>query len=93
METKTPIFNSGLQRLQGFTLIELLVVISVISLLVAVLLPALGKAREAVRAVQCAPNLRQVGHAYPVYAETIETLRSKSQKGSLNVESTDCGLL
>lgn len=52
----------------GFTLIEVLVVISVVVLLVGILLPALGAARDAARAVKCASNLRQMGIAGELYA-------------------------
>jgi len=51
----------------GFTLIELLVVISIIALLIAILLPALGAARDAGRAVQCSSLLKQFGIANAVY--------------------------
>ena len=53
---------------RGFTLIELLVVVSIIALLVSILLPALGGAREQTRTVMCANNLRQLALAAELYA-------------------------
>ena len=54
---------------KAFTLVELLVVISIIALLMAILIPALSRAKELAKRVVCANNMKQLGYAWIMYAE------------------------
>jgi prepilin-type N-terminal cleavage/methylation domain-containing protein/prepilin-type processing-associated H-X9-DG protein len=73
--------RSGLSQ-RGFTLIELLVVISIISLLIAILLPALGAAKKSAQAIGCASQLRQIHLYTQTYIQDFKTYYIKVEFAS-----------
>ena len=60
-------FDGPSQRHNAFTLIELLVVISIITLLISILLPSLGRARDQAKSVHCLARLKEFGTAIALY--------------------------
>ncbi|MFI4910293.1 MAG: type II secretion system protein [Sedimentisphaeraceae bacterium JB056] len=73
-------------RKAAFTLIELLVVISIIAVLMAIMMPALKKARYQARNVLCKNNLRQIGLATILYVEDYKAYFFKNPEGKIALE-------
>jgi prepilin-type N-terminal cleavage/methylation domain-containing protein len=64
----------------AFTLIELLCVVAIVALLAGLLMPVIGRVREAGRESACAGNLRQIGQAINSYAVDSKDLPSRLRK-------------
>lgn len=77
-------------RKHAFTLVELLVVIGIIAVLIAILLPALGRARESGNTVACASNLRQTGLAMLSYLQNSRAMLPRAYGNHIvNTNLTD----
>ncbi|HBG28558.1 MAG: hypothetical protein A2Y10_19945 [Planctomycetes bacterium GWF2_41_51] len=74
--------SKKLSRYCGFTLVELLVVISIIAMLLAVLMPALQKARAVAVSVMCKTNLKDIGVIMNCYSQDYGCIPPSSESGN-----------
>ena len=89
MKRSAPIACPSSRPPAGFTIIELLVVISIIALLIGLLLPVLGRARDSAKAVKCLSNMRSLGQAITLYhADERLTFPQPAQEGGLAVNGS-----
>ena len=72
-----------MKKQKAFTLIELLVVISIIALLVSILMPALGKAKEQAKNAVCQSNLKSLGQCFTLYLMDYDDFSHKATNQGL----------